>query len=145
MPESPRKSSVQGILKSLKDDEPEEIFRHLLGRVNSELIPFFIVIDWKTSIDELHEWVRDALRENFGLTADFLKEAQEDDDLTVSDEAGFSAFDEKLRPFDLQFSLVDPGNDEYVFIIHPPTDLDTVRAAFVTLGLSYQSVSDLYS
>lgn len=62
MQKSKRKSAIRGIIKSLKNyddpDAPGETFRHLLSRVNNDLIPFFVVIDWKTSIGELNEWVR---------------------------------------------------------------------------------------
>ena len=147
MPESGRKDAVRGIIDGLKDYETDgrgETFRRLLQLVNNDVIPFFIVIDWKTSIGELGAWVRDGVEENFGQAVEFLKDGESGEDLIVSDEAGFPAFAAKLEEIGLQFSFADTGNDEYVFIVHPQKDLNTVKQAFGVLGLPHQSVSDLY-
>lgn len=143
MEKSPKKNEVLAIIDDSKDDNYDSEFVYILYKANSELIPFFVPLDWKESVEELEAWLTDIVKENFGKTEKLFQGNEWDEDAIVCDEGVFAHYDNILRLINLQMSFVDTGNDEYVFIVHPVKDQKRVKQLFKILELEYQSVSDL--
>ncbi|WP_397363202.1 hypothetical protein [Olleya sp. R77988] len=94
--------------------------------LNKNKILLFMVLDWKAGIDDFNWNLASALENNFNRKIDLPSPNDYPERASVSFDNVFCDYKNLLNKSDLELSFIDTDSDQYVILVHPISDKETV-------------------
>jgi hypothetical protein len=109
--------------------------------LNKSKILLFMVLDWKAGIADFNWNLSSALENNFNRKIDLPSPNDYPERASVSFDNVFCDYKNLLNQSDLELSFIDTDSDQYVILVHPISDKETVRNSINGIELKEMKIN----
>lgn len=106
----------------------------VIEKLRNKGILLFIAMDWKQEIYDLETYIKSILKRSYSIAYEILSINPFDITKSISTMGVFEFYNEKLKTYNLEITLINTDGDEYVFIIHQIKDKRVVENNIELIG-----------